>query len=98
MYTEFVSFFERNFLLSILIGVLIFLIFIVEIANQTRIYIYRLRGIYPQKNLETEEDVRRLAKTGEISLAIRCHRTMHGGTLKDAKRIVEEFQLENRVA
>ena len=48
----------------------------------------RRRGIYPSKGQATMNDVRRLALNGDVVLAMRAYREIHGGSLKDAKDAV----------
>jgi hypothetical protein len=57
----------------------------------------RSKGLYPREKMETEEDVARLIKLGEMTLAVRCYRSLYGGSLKAAKQSVESIKagLEN---
>lgn len=51
----------------------------------------RQRGIYPAKGKATMEDVRRLALSDKVTFAIRAYREIHGGSLKKARRAVEQI-------
>lgn len=51
----------------------------------------RARGFFPEKGKETLDDVRKLAKIGEKSLAIYCYRLLSKASLKDATKAVNEL-------
>lgn len=61
-----------------------------------RIQIYvareRRRGVYPAKGRATMNDVARLAQNGQLVLAVRAFREIHGVSAKVAKKAVEELR------
>lgn len=46
-------------------------------------------GLYPAKGKASMDDVRRLASSGHVTLAISAYREVHHVGLKEAKRAVE---------
>jgi hypothetical protein len=48
----------------------------------------RASGVYPKEGEETEADILNLKKSGETVLAVRCYRTLHGASLKEAHAAV----------
>ena len=66
-----------------------FMALIAYIYQAVRIKKYRQRGIYPLKGKVTEEDIKRLALSGERILAIRAYRELNKCSLKKA---VEEMR------
>jgi len=55
------------------------------ILAEKKVATLRARRLYPKKGNETEEDVFRLLELGEQSLAIRCYRSLHKVSLREAK-------------
>lgn len=55
----------------------------------------RARGLFPEKGKETLGDVRKLAISGEIYLAIYCYRLLYKSSLKDAVKAVNELDFDN---
>jgi hypothetical protein len=51
----------------------------------------RQRGIYPAKGNATMEDVRRLALSDKVTLAICAYRETRGGSVRKARRAVEQI-------
>ncbi len=51
----------------------------------------RRRGIYPAKGKATSEDVKRLALSGEVVLAMRAYREIYGVGIKEAKEAVNRI-------
>lgn len=49
----------------------------------------RRSGLYPQRGQATDADIKRLILSGRRILAIRCHREVHGTSLKQARHEVE---------
>jgi len=58
---------------------------------QDRLDALRFRGLYPREGEGSDEDVRRLKQTGEKIYAMRLFRELHGGSLVEAKRAVEDM-------
>lgn len=81
---------------AIFLFCLVAIVFMRVIQNR-KIQALRSKGLYPREKMETEEDVARLIKLGEMTLAVRCYRSLHGGSLKAAKQRVESIKagLEN---
>lgn len=57
----------------------------------SRVHVVRVRrsGLYPQRGQATDADIKRLIQSGRKGLAIRCHREVHGSSLKQAKHELE---------
>jgi len=51
----------------------------------------RRRGIYPAKRKATIEDVKRLALSGEVVLAMCAYREIYGVGIKEAKEAVNRI-------
>jgi hypothetical protein len=51
----------------------------------------RRRGICPAMGKATMEDVRRLALSDKVGLAVGVYREIHAGNYEDAKRAVEQI-------
>lgn len=49
----------------------------------------RSTGLYPKPGQATSEDVSRLLDAGLKAWAIRCHRELHGCSLKDARKAID---------
>lgn len=81
---------------NILLVIVALLLVGVLLAQSTTKKTDRLRGagLYPQEGQETATDVDRLLQLGHKLHAIKVHRTLHGGGLKEAKTAVEKRQRE----
>jgi hypothetical protein len=55
---------------------------------------YRKSGLYPEEGKGTLEDVKRLKKLGERSLATRLYRQLTQTSLKEASRAVREMSTD----
>ena len=49
----------------------------------------RRSGLYPRRGQATDADIHRLIQSGNRSLAMRCHREVHGSTLRQARHEVD---------
>jgi ribosomal protein L7/L12 len=67
------------------------LVLILKIYQSINIFHARRKGIYPAKGRATEEDVKRLARSGNRVLAVRAYRELHACGLKRAKSAVDEM-------
>lgn len=52
----------------------------------------RSKGLYPKETEESEDDVLRLIKLGEFVFAVRCYRSIHKVSLKEAKKVIEKMK------
>jgi ribosomal protein L7/L12 len=59
-----------------------------------RISSLRKAGIYPKHGQAKDIDVLRLIQEKQIAAAIRCHREVHGSSLRQAKSEVERLKGE----
>ena len=59
--------------------------------GQMRVKSARRRGIYPAKGQATMNDVKRLVLNGEVVLAMRAFREIHGVSAKEAKDAVDRI-------
>lgn len=59
--------------------------------GQMRVNSARRRGIYPAKGQATMNNVKRLALNGEVVLAMRAFREIHGVSTKEARDAVDQI-------
>ncbi len=78
---------------------LIGLLFVLALLVMPRIHLAWLRrqGICPPAGKATPEDVLRLVAAGRSADAMRCHREIHGGSLKAAKEAIAAMQVAANV-
>lgn len=70
---------------TVLCALVVGVILVGRFFAERRVSVLRTRGIYPEKGKEREEDVERLLRGGERTMAIRCYREIHRVGLKEAK-------------
>jgi len=70
------------------------LLFVLALLVLPRVHLAWLRrqGVCPPAGKATPEDVLRLVASGRIADAMRCHREIHGGSLKAAKEAITAMQ------
>lgn len=75
--------------LLIIVSLVSALIIIGRILAERKVAALRASGLYPKKGEETEADVVRLIERGEPVFAMRCYRSLHNVSLREARiRIV----------
>lgn len=60
----------------------------VHLLTLRRVERLRQCGLYPERGTATLADVERLLKAGYSTLAIRCYREIHGGSIAEAKKTI----------
>ena len=72
-----------------LVGALIVATVILYIFTEGRIVRARSLDMLPEEGTESEEDIIRLIRQREAYLAAYCHQRIHGGTMREAKRLIQ---------
>jgi hypothetical protein len=75
-------------LFVILLNGLVMVLVLVGARQRLRLDRLRRAGIYPEKGKATDADVTRLKHAGELALAVRCYREIHGVSLPEAHAAV----------
>lgn len=76
----------------IIVSIAVIVLALVTLNSKRQIARARERGLWPALGqIPTDEDVKRLAKTGEKILAIKLCRQIHGMGLAEAKTAVEKM-------
>jgi len=63
-----------------------------HIYSQLELAKLRRMGLYPEKGRATEDDILKLLKAGHRIYAMRCHRELHGSSLKQAKQAITAIE------
>ena len=63
-----------------------------DVVFMLRLSRLRRAGIYPQPGQASAQDISRLVQLGYTGEAMRCHREVHGSSLRQAKAAVDAMR------
>ncbi len=91
-----IDIFQPQGLLSVLkifIGLILFVVALLEIVAQLKNHSLRCRGLYPPANKATSNDVEALLKANEKLKAIQLYRKMHHVSLQEALSVINRIEI-----